>query len=552
MTTASDEAQQWFDRGLRWCYGFNFDEAVGCFHRATEFDPTCAMAYWGIAYAIGPNYNRAWKLFDQDGLRTSVKEATKALSRARSLTEQTPVTPVEKQLITALTARFPSSVDTIPSDLKVLNEAYANAMRDVYANNSTDIDVVGFFVEALMCISPRELWDLETGLPSGKHTVEARTVIEKGLASPDGYSHPVLCHLYIHLMEMSPYPEKALAPADRLRHLIPDSSHLLHMPVHIDMAVGDYRRGIDSSQASINADNKYFALSATGGATAAKGLLIAYRMHNINGKLYCAFISGRSHDAITAAEELESVVDDEILSLTNPPVADWTEGFLGSLAHVYIRFGRWNDILSMPLPEKQSIYPSKTAVILYARGIAYSALGQIENARAAQAEFEASRAHIPPSRMNSLPSKQSDVMAIASAMLSGELLYREGQHDAAFDTLRHAIVLEDSLPYADPPPWMQPVRHALGGLLLEQGRVEQAEDVFREDLGMKDGFPRRKARLNNVWGLHGLHECFMKLGKVDQAQCIEPARDVALGGADVDITTSCYCRLTAVGEPRCC
>lgn len=508
------------------------------------------MAYWGIAYAIGPNYNRAWKLFDEDGLRSSVDEATKALSRAVPLAEQTRVAPVEKALITALITRFPASVDTIPSDLKVLNEAYANAMRDVYANHSDDIDVAGFFAEALMCISPRELWNIETGLPSGSHTVEARTVIEKGLASPDGYSHPVLCHLYIHLMEMSPYPEKALAPADRLRHLVPDSSHLLHMPVHIDMAVGDYRRGIDSSQASIIADDKYFALSQSGGATAAKGLLVAYRMHNVNGQLYCAFISGRSRDAISAALKLESVVDDDILSITNPPVADWTEGFLGSLAHVYVRFGRWDDILAMSLPANRELYPSKTATILYARGIAYSALGQLDNARAAQAEFEASRAFVPRSRMNSLPSKQSDVLAIASAMLKGELLYREGKHDAAFETLRHAVVLEDSLPYADPPPWMQPVRHALGGLLLEQGRVEEAEDVFREDLGMKAGFPRRKARLNNVWGLHGLHECFVKLGKFDQAQCIEVARDIALGGADVDISTSCYCRLSAVS--KCC
>ncbi|KAK5715780.1 hypothetical protein LTS12_027785 [Elasticomyces elasticus] len=299
-------------------------------------------------------------------------------------------------------------------------------------------------------------------------------------------------------MEMSPYPEKALAPADRLRHLIPDSAHLLHMPVHIDMAVGDYRRGVDSSQASITADDKYFTLSQAGGGTSGKGLYVAYRMHNISGKMYCALISGRSHDAISAAQYLESVVDDDILSITNPPIADWTEGFLGSLAHVYVRFGQWSDILALPLPANRTLYPSKTATILYARGIAYSALGQLDQARAAQAEFETARTKVPPSRMNSLPSKQADVLAIASAMLSGELLYRDGQHDDAFDTLRHAIVLEDSLPYADPPPWMQPVRHALGGLLIEQGRVDQAEDVFREDLGMKAGFPRRKARLNNT------------------------------------------------------
>lgn len=545
VTTTSPDAQLWFDRGLQWCDGFNHEEAVRCFARATEYDPNCAMAFWGIAYGIGPNYNKAWTFFDREGLQSSVREATDVLARGAALSEQGQVTPVEKALITALTARFPP-VDKIPEDLRPLNHAYADAMRVVYEKHTDDIDVAAFFVEALMCISPRGLWDLDTGKPSGEHTVEARRVNETALAQPDGYYHPVLCHLYIHLMEMSPYPEKALPAADRLRHLVPDASHLLHMPTHIDMAVGDYRRSVDSNQEAIAADDKYFAKG-----NHASGIYIAYRMHNVCAKMYSALISGRSYDAISAAVRLEKLVDDDVLSTTSPPIADWTEGFLGSLAHIYVRFGRWHDILRLELPTNRTLYCSKTATILYARGVAYSALGRIAEAEAAQRDFDIARALVPASRLNSIPSKQVDVLAVGAAMLTGELEYRRGNYDAAFASLRHAVELEDALPYADPPPWMQPVRHALGGLLLEQDRLEEAEVVFREDLGMAEGFPRRKARLNNVWGLHGLHECLLRLGKTDQARCIEASRDVALGSADVDITTSCYCRLSAVRNGCC-
>lgn len=183
--------------------------------------------------------------------------------------------------------------------------------------------------------------------------------------------------------------------------------------------------------------------------------------------------------------------------------------------------------------------------------MALSARGRVAEAEIVQRQFDEARARVPPSRLNSIPSKQVDVLAVGAAVLAGELEYRRGEVERAFASLRRAVALEDALPYADPPPWMQPVRHALGGLLLEQGRVDEAEDVFREDLGMAEGFPRRKARLNNVWGLHGLHECLVRLGKSDQARCIEAARDVALGSADVEVTTSCYCRLSAVRNGCC-
>lgn len=500
------------------------------------------MAFWGIAYAIGPNYNKAWSLFDRKDLESSVRRANAALTRATNLAGE--ATAVEKALIAALAARFPSA-DNIPADMSPVDRAYADAMRPVYEAYSKDIDVAVLFGEALMCISPRGLWDLVTGEPSAGHTVEARTVIESALARPEGRDNSALCHLYIHLMEMSPFPEKALPPADRLRRLAPDASHILHMPTHIDFAVGDYRRAIDSNEEAMIADDKYFARGS------GSPLYVAYRVHNICAKLYAALISGRSVEAMSAARRLEQVVDKNVLSMPSPPLADWTESFLGNIAHVLIRFGRWEDILNLIVPTDRKLYCSTTATILYARAIAFSSLNRLSEAETAQQEFEASRSSVLPTRLNSLPSKQVDVLAIASAMLTGELEYRRGNHETAFATLRKAVDLEDALPYADPPPWMQPVRHALGALLLEQNRVAEAEVVYKEDLGIAEGFPRRKARVNNVWGLQGLHECLTRAGKKEELLCIGGQRDIALGSADVDIRASCYCRLSAV-ESGCC
>lgn len=543
MTTSSTEAQLWCDRGLVWAYSFNVAEAERCFERAAKHDPNCAMAFWGIAYSAGPNYNKAWRYFDPKDLRDSIQRANDAIARAAALSDQ--VTPVERALVKAIAARFPS-VDSIPSDLSPFDRAYADAMRPVYQEFGEDPDIAALFADSLMCITPRGLWNLDTGEPTGPHTVEARNVIETGMAAAVGRSHPALCHLHIHVMEMSPNPELALPAADRLRYLVPDGSHMLHMPTHIDAAVGDYRRAIDSNHEANLADDKYFAQES--------GTIsyIGYRVHYICAKLYAAMMCGRFADAMSAAEKLEQVMIDDLLSITSPPVADAIESFLGSKAHVLIRFGRWEEILRLELPADRQLKCATTAVVLYARGLAYSALGRIEEAEATQREFELARAAVPESRLNSIPCKQVDVLRVSSAMLHGELEYRKGNYDIAFASLREAIRREDALPYSDPPPWMQPVRHALGGLLLEQNRVEEAEMLFREDLGFAKGFPRRRAKLNNVWGLHGLHECLTRLGKTDDLVFIESAHAIAVATADVAITASCYCRLSAVKETKCC
>ncbi|KAI3191012.1 hypothetical protein CBS147311_9601 [Penicillium roqueforti] len=545
VTTSSAEAQLWFDRGLIWAYSFNHSEAVRCFERAAESDPNCAMAIWGIAYATGPNYNKAWRYFDPEDRQTSIRKANDILAQASKLASQ--ATPVEQALIGAIGTRFPP-IDDIPEDLGPFDRAYANAMRSVYHNFSNDVDVAVLFAEALICITPRGLWDLNTGKPTGDHTVEAREVIELQLKQPSGRNHPAICHLHIHVMEMSPFPELALPAADRLRGLVPHASHLLHMPTHIDSAVGDYRHGVDSNHEAILADDVYFARE-TGTVQ-----YTAYRVHYICAKLYSAMMAGRFTDAMSAAEKLEQVIDANLLSVKSPPVADFIESFLPSKAHVLVRFGRWVEILDLKLPADRDTYCVTTATIHYTRGLAFSALGRIAEAEAAQKEFETARKAVPSSRLNSIPCREEDVLAVATFMLAGELEYRKGNIETGFNYLREAIVLEDELAYSDPPPWMQPVRHALGGLLLEQGRVEEAETLFKEDLGFAIDYPRRKAKLNNVWGLHGLYECFTRLGKVQEAAFIQPARDIAVASADIPVNVSCFCRTSTVAkdEGGCC
>ncbi|CAK7242382.1 MAG: hypothetical protein STHCBS139747_003871 [Sporothrix thermara] len=542
VSTASPDAQLWFNRGIRWAFAFNHEEAVRCFRRATVLDPKCAMAYWGIAYARGPNYNKAWVRFDGADLQRAFAEGIAALAQADALREHS--TPRENALVDALRPRFPdnpaATASYEPETLGQLDERYSGAMRKVHAAYPEDLEVAGLFTEALMCVSPRRLWDLDTGEPL-YHTVEARAVLEPALArQPD---HPMFCHLYIHLMEMSPFPEIALPAANTLRKLMPEGSHMLHMPTHIDAAVGDYQNVVDSNHRALVADNRYFARQAADSSAEAPPILYhLYRIHNVYVKCYGAIISGQSAAAIGAATTIQTLITPELLGIKSPPMADWVESIAGAMAHALIRFGRWDDIFAWPLPEDQDLFASTTAMVYYARGIAYAVTGCLAEAEEAQVQFEAARLRVPPTRLNALPVLEKDVLLVAQAMLAGELAYRKGDVDAAFEHLRAAVQAEDRLPYSDPPAWMQPSRHALGALLLEQGLTAEAEQVYRDDLGFGT-LPRRKARVNNVWALHGLCECLEKTGKTEQLAMLRIQRDVALALADVPLHASCYCRL---------
>jgi len=533
VTTSAPDAQRWFDRGLIWAYGFNHEEAVSCFEQALARDPDCAMAHWGVGYALGPNYNKPWAAFDEADLRTSTARAAAAVSRAGQIAAG--VTPVERALIGALRWRY--AQDELPDEREAWNQRYAEAMGQVYDAFADDPDVAALYADALMNLTPWQLWDLRTGEPAeGAQTMRAQAVLDKALRSPGGRTHPGVLHMYIHLMEMSPYPERARPAAERLRGLAPDAGHLRHMPTHLDLLCGDYARVVASNTEAIAADEKYAARSG------AMNFYTLYRVHDYHFKIYGAMFLGQAQAALEAADALEAAIPEKLLRVESPPMADWLEGFLTMRVHVLVRFGRWSDILELPLPADPVLYSVTTAMLHYARGVACSALGRIAEAEREREWFGRARTAVPATR-TIFNNTCTDILAIAAAMLEGELEYRKGNVEAAFAHLRDSITLDDGLPYDEPWSWMQPTRHAYGALLLEQGRVAEAEAVYRADLGFDDTLPRACQHPGNVWSLHGYHECLVRLGQLGEARIIEQQLRFAAALADTPVTASCFCRL---------
>ena len=497
VTTTSPDAQTWFDRGLVWTYAFNHEEAIRCYEQAVVHDPTCAMAHWGIAYAAGPNYNKPWETFDEVDLAASLARARQATADA--MAHRTAATPLERALIDALRVRSPA--DELTKDHSIWNADYAEAMRGAYREHGDDLNVATLFAEALMNRTPWDLWDLGTGEPAdGAGTVEATGVLEAALASPGGYAHPGVLHMYIHLMEMSPHPELALRAGDALRGLVPDAGHLEHMPTHIDVLCGHYDKVVSSNSAAIVADQKFLEREG------AVNFYSMYRCHNFHFKLYGAMFLGQYGPAIDAADQMVAMLNEDLLRVESPPMADWLERFTPMRMHVLIRFGKWDEILAAPLPHDAELYCTTTAMILYARGVALAATGRVDEAEAEQVAFEEARARVPDTRYV-FNNPCVDILAIAAEMLAGELEYRRGNFDEGYAHLRRSIELDDALPYDEPWSWMQPTRHAYGALLLEQGHVEEAEAVYRSDLGLDGKLARAYQHPDNVWSLHGFHEC---------------------------------------------
>ena len=535
ITTRSKEAQLWFNRGLTWCYGYNHEEAVRCFQRAAEADPNCAMAHWGIAYAAGPNYNKQWKAFDPKDLKRSLKTAHVATQKALACLKK--ASAVERSLIKPLVERYPSAETAAVT--AVWNDNYAGAMRAVYRAHSDDLDVSALFAEALMNRTPWQLWDTKSGTPAaGADTAEAIAVLERGLAQPGGMQHPGLLHMYVHLMEMSPYPQRALRAADALRTAAPDAGHLVHMPTHIDVLCGLYKSVVDWNGQAILADRKYLKQRGP------KNFYSLYRCHNYHFMLYGAMFLGQYGPALAAADELIANLPEALLRVESPPMADWLEGFVPMKQHVLIRFGKWREIIAQPLPRDRRLYCTTMAMLHYAKAVAHATNGNIAAADDEARRFEAARAAVPPTRYV-FNNTCIDILAVAAEMMSGEIAYRRREFDAAFAHLRRSVELDDGLPYDEPWAWIQPTRHALGALLLEQGRVEEAEAVYLADLGLDGTLSRVCQHPENVWSLHGLHECLMRLGKRAEAGIIKARLDVATAWADVPIKSSCFCRLTA-------
>ncbi len=329
VTTASDKAQQWFDQGLMWIYGYNHEEAIHCFEQALTHDAACAMAHWGIAYAIGPNYNHAWDTYEPDEKTDMLAKAASALAAANDLVDR--VTPVEAAFITALVERYPH--DPATEDFSEWHDAFADAMRKVHKDYPHDLEVCTIFAESMMNRTPWQLWDLKSGaIADNADTAEIIDVIETALSDIDGaWDHAGLLHLYIHVMEMSPHPERALRQGDRLRQLAPDAGHLRHMPTHIDVLCGDYQNVVDRNGEAIVANRKYYQHRG------ADNFYSFYRAHDYHFRVYGAMFLGQASVAHESADELAETLPESTIRI----LADFLECFISVKQHVQIRFGQF-------------------------------------------------------------------------------------------------------------------------------------------------------------------------------------------------------------------
>ncbi len=343
--------------------------------------------------------------------------------------------------------------------------------------------------------------------------------------------------MYIHLPEMSPHPEHAPRASDALRDLVPDSGHLHHMSTHIDLLCGHYDNVVASNSPAIVADRKFLEREGP------LNFYSLYRWHNYHFKLYGAMFLGQYKPALDAANDLVATLSEDLLTVESPPMADWLEGFMSMKMRVLVRFGQCQAILDESLPENQGLFCMTTAMMHYAKGIALATLGNVQIADGEQQLFEAAVARVPDTRYV-FNNTCLDILAIAGEMLKGRLAYREGEFDTAFAHLRKSVELGDNLPYDELWGWMQPTRHSLGAMLLEQNRVTEAEAVYRADLELVHTLSRACQHPDNVWSLHGFHECLRRLNKTDEANIIKLRLDIATARADVSIKASCYCRLT--------
>jgi tetratricopeptide (TPR) repeat protein len=503
VTTASPEAQRYFDQGLAFMYAFNHDEAIRAFRHAGELDPGCAMAFWGVAIANGPHINNP--VVPEDRARA----ASEAVARAKTLAAG--ASPVERALVEALAARYalPS-----PEDRRPLDRAYADAMRKVWHAYPRDGDVGALFAESLADLRPWDLWTPDGNPQPG--TEELLATLESVLALDA--ENPLANHMLIHAVEASPHPERADRAADALRDLQPGLGHLVHMPSHIDVRRGRWQQAITANARAIAADGRYTARSPD------QGFYRLYMAHNHHMLTYAAMMTGQSALAIRTIREMVADIPEEFFQKNA-----FADGFKAMPLEVLMRFGRWDEVLAEPaLPD---YVPISRSLQHYARAVAHAAQGRVAEAEKEQAAFLEARTRVPKeATFGNNPG--SDVLDVAEHLMRGEILSRAGKVDEGIAALREAAAREDKLRYDEPPDWIQPVRHALGAALLSAGRFAEAEAVFRQDLVKLP---------ENGWGLYGLQRALRLQKKAGEAGATERRFDAVWKQADVQIKSACLC-----------
>ena len=508
VTTNSAEAQRYFDQGFAFLHGFNHRAAIRAFQQAAEIDPECAMAHWGVALACGPHINSI--AVPPPAAELAWKELGLAQKNAEN------ASPVERALIVALAKRY---ANPQPEDRSGLDRAYTDAMREVWKKYPKDPDVGALFAEAMMNLRPWDQWT-----PDGKPqpgTDEIIATLDAVLTLNS--NHPLANHLYIHAVEASPNPERAMAAADRLRTLQPGLAHNVHMPSHIDIRTGQWLKAVDTNAKAVEADQRYRKIFGQ-----PKGFLNVYIAHNRHMLAYAAMMTGQRDLAMKHIRAMVAEMPSEFLTEN----ALQAEGNVAMPLEVMVRFGLWDDILAEPERYTDKMWFTR-AFHHAARAIAYAAKGDTARARNAQSVF-VERAKLVPKEDFLGNNSCEALLAVAIPMVEGEILIAEGKIDSGIEQLRAAIQKEDALKYDEPPGWLIPVRHSLGAVLMKQQRFAEAEQVYRDDL----------ARLpENGWSLLGLAESLRKQKKnADEIAQTQAKFEKVWAKADLTITTSCLCQ----------
>ena len=499
ISTEKPEAQRFFDQGLTLVFGFNHEEAARAFRRASELDPQSAMPFWGIALALGPCINLD---VDPPHEKAAYEAMQKALSLASRETER------ERDYIHALATRYSPNAKV---DLRKLDVEYANAMRELSKRYPDDLDAATLYAESLMDLHPWKLWSLD-GRPT-EGTEEILGVLESVLRRDP--NHIGANHYFIHATEASPHPEWALPSARRLESLVPAAGHLIHMPAHTYMRVGDYAAAARSNAAAADADRVYLRESATTGSM----YDMMYYCHNLHFLAASYSMAGDFAHAKQAADELAAHVAP---MLHDMPVA---EVYVPYPVFILVRFHHWDDVLKLPSPDTS--LAMTTAFWHFARGAAFAAEHQIEMAEAEQKVLGTAQKETPADLEFSFYSnKARTFLNLAAAILDARIANAKGEHERAIKSWDEAVRIEDGLYYGEPPEWFYPVRESLGGALLLNGEAARAEAVFRFDL---EQYPR------NPRSLFGLLKSLEAQKKTDEVEGVRREFDAAFKNADVPL-----------------
>lgn len=505
ISTTNKEAQEYFNQGMMLAYGFNHAEAARSFYEATRLDPTCAMAYWGYAYVLGPNYNAG---MEEDNFQRAYAATVKAQSLSKTCTKK------ELALIGALASRYTMRP---PADRKPLDIAYAAAMKKVYDQYSADSDIGALYAEGLMDVHPWDLYDKKTKKPH-VWTQELLVVLEQLIKIHP--KHPGAHHFYIHALEASATPEKALSSAKLLETLVPGAGHLVHMPSHIYINTGDYHLGSLSNIHAIAVDSSYTTACHAQGAYP-----LAYYPHNYHFLAATATLEGNSKLAWMAAKKLQQHTQQDIMRMPG-----W-----GTMQHYYtipyyiaVKFAMWDTILSLPVPAKDLVYPQ--AIWHYARAMAFLGKGDMAHARKEIAHLgilatDTTLQHLTVWNINTT----ADLVRIAMKVLSAEVAAKQNQLNTSISLLKEAVAIEDNLNYNEPPDWFFSVRHHLGAVLLKAGKYSEAEEVYHQDLQIWK---------KNGWALIGVYNSLILQKKSNEAQKVKSAFNESWKYADVKIVSS--------------